>query len=221
MNTGRMIHILLVDDHQVLLDGVAALLAKIPDMRVVAIAHNGEEAMAVVRGTPVDVVLLDINMPVMDGLATCEAIKAEWPHVKVIAMSMHGEGRLVKAMLDKGANGYLLKNCGGDELLEAIRTVREGGTWLSREATDNLVQAIHTSERATKRPMENITARETDVLRLIAAERTTEEIAHELGISVNTVESHRRQLLQKLGARNSAGLVRIAMETGLLGGGGF
>ena len=219
MNNGSMIHILLVDDHQVLLDGVAALLAKVPEMHVVAIAHNGVEALAVVRSMPVDVVLLDINMPVMDGLATCEAIKDEWPHVKVIAMSMHGEGRLVKAMLDKGANGYLLKNCGGDELLEAIRTVHEGGMWLSREATGNMVQAMRTSERAAKRPTADITARETDVLLLIAAERTTDEIAQDLGITVNTVESHRRQLLQKLGARNSAGLVRIAMETGLLGSG--
>lgn len=214
-----MIHILHVDDHQVLLDGVGALLAKVPDMRVVAIAHNGVEALDVVRGTPVDVVLLDINMPVMDGLAACKAIKAEWPQVKVIAMSMHGEGRLVKAMLDQGANGYLLKNCGGDELLEAIRTVHKGGMWLSREATSNLVQAMRNPEHAAKRPTEDITPRETDVLRLIAAERTTDEIAEDLGISVNTVESHRRQLLQKLGARNSAGLVRIAMESGLLGSG--
>lgn len=214
--TARMIRILLVDDHQVLLDGVSALLGQSPDMRVVAIAHNGKEALASVRETSVNVVLLDINMPVMDGIAACKAIKAEHPDVKVIAMSMHGEGRLVKAMLDQGANGYLLKNCGGDELLEAVRTVHEGGMWLSREATGNLVEAMRTPAVSTKRPVEEITAREAEVLRLIAAERTTDEIARDLGISVNTVESHRRQLLQKLGARNSAGLVRIAIEAGLL-----
>ncbi len=211
-----MIRILLVDDHQMMLDGIAALLAQAPGIRVVATAHHGKEALAAIRNASVDVVLLDINMPVMDGLTACKAIKAERPGVKVIAMSMHGEGRLVKAMLDQGANGYLLKNCGGDELLEAIRTVHGDGMWLSREATGNLVEAMRTPAGSAKRPLEDITTREAEVLRLIAAERTTDEIARELGISVNTVESHRRQLLQKLGARNSAGLVRIAMEAGLL-----
>ena len=210
--------ILLVDDHQVLLDGIAALLATVPGMRVAAIAHNGLETLEALRHAPSHVVLLDINMPVMDGLETCAAIKAEFPTVQVIAMSMHGEGRLVEAMLAKGASGYLIKNCGGDELVEAIRTVHGGGTWLSREVTGNLVEAMRAPKSATKRPVEEITARERDVLRLIVKERTTAEIATELGITVNTVESHRRQLLQKLGARNSAGLVRIALEMGLLEG---
>ncbi len=207
----------MVDDHQVLLDGIAALLAGVAGMRVVGTAHNGQEAIAALRATPTDVVLMDIRMPVMDGLEATAAIKEEFPQVRVIAMSMHGEGRLVEAMLARGANGYLLKNCGGAELLEAIRAVHEGRTWLSREVTEELVQVIRApQERQRPEPLEEITRRERDVLRLIVAERTTAEIATELGITVNTVESHRRQLLQKLGARNSAGLVRMALEMGLL-----
>ncbi|MDX9749565.1 MAG: response regulator transcription factor [Flavobacteriales bacterium] len=211
------VRILLVDDHQVLLDGIAALLAGVPGMRVIATAHNGVQALEALRREPAHVVLLDINMPEMDGLEACAAIKAGFPGTAVIAMSMHGEGRLVETMLGQGASGYLIKNCGGDELVEAIRTVHGGGTWLSREVTGNLVEAMRAPKAAAKQPMEEITPRERDVLRLIVAERTTAEIAAELGITVNTVESHRRQLLQKLGARNSAGLVRIALEMGLLG----
>jgi len=211
-----MIRILIADDHQMMLDGISALLEHSDDVEVAATARDGVEALSAARKHRPDVVLLDINMPVMDGLAACEAIVKELPTVKVIAMSMHGEGRLVQAMLQKGARGYLLKNCGGEELLNAIRTVHGGGTWITKEASDKLVENLHAPQRKSTIFMEELSAREMDVLRLIATEHTTGEIGQELGISENTVESHRRQLLQKLGARNSAGLVRIAMERGLL-----
>jgi len=211
-----MIRILLADDHQMMLDGISALLEHATDVEVVATARDGAEALQATRERTPDVVLLDINMPIMDGLVACEAMVKEWPALKVIAMSMHGEGRLVQAMLQKGARGYLLKNCGGEELLSAIRTVHGGGTWITKEASDKLVENLHAPQRMTTAFVGELTAREMDVLRLIAQELTTGEIGQELGISENTVESHRRQLLQKLGARNSAGLVRIAMERGLL-----
>lgn len=212
-----MIRILLADDHQMMLDGIQALLDQSDEVEVVAAVLDGAQALIATREHRPDVVLLDINMPVMDGLAACEAIVKEFPSVNVIAMSMHGEGRLVQAMLQKGARGYLLKNCGGEELLNAIRTVRSGSTWITKEASDKLVENLHTPRRRSAAMVEELTARETDVLRLIAKEFTTGEIGQELGVTENTVESHRRQLLQKLGARNSAGLVRIAMERGLLG----
>lgn len=213
-----MIRLLLVDDHQVLLDGLKSLLDHTEGMAVVALAHNGQEALEAVNAHAIDLVLLDIHMPVMDGLEACKAINAALPDVKVIAMSMYGEGQLVQAMLNHGASGYLLKSCGADELVEAIRTVHAGGTWLSKEATDKLVASMQRPTPARQDPIDPPSGRELDVLKLIAKEHTTEEIATNLGISVNTVESHRRQLLQKLGARNSAGLVRIAMERGLLDG---
>lgn len=211
-----MIRILLVDDHQVLLDGVKSLLEHSEGFSVVAMAHNGKEAIDALSHQPIDVVLLDIHMPVMDGLEACKRIKAAKPAVKVIAMSMYGEGQLVQAMLNNGASGYLLKSCGAEELVEAVRAVHGGGTWLSKEATTNLVGQLQQPVATARSPIDPLSQRELSVLKLIAAERTTEEIAQELGITVNTVESHRRQLLQKLGARNSAGLVRIAMERGLL-----
>ncbi|MBL7965337.1 MAG: response regulator transcription factor [Flavobacteriales bacterium] len=211
-----MINLLLVDDHQVLLDGLKSLLDATEGLHVSGMAHNGKEAIEALALQPVDVVLLDIHMPVMDGLEACPALLAVRPGVKVIAMSMYGEGQLVQAMLTKGASGYLLKSCAGDELVQAIRTVHAGGTWLSRDASASLVENIRKPEQRRMVAVDPPTGRELAVLKLIARERTTEEIARELGITVNTVESHRRQLLQKLGARNSAGLVRIAMEQGLL-----
>ncbi len=213
-----MITLLLADDHQVLLDGIRSLLDGQQDLSVIGMARDGQEALEKIRATPVDVVLMDINMPRMNGLEACAAIKQEDPHVKVIAMSMYGEGQLVRSMLDKGASGYLLKSCGADELLEAIRTVHEGGTWLSREATTNLVQQIQGNKKARNRLIDPPSERELEVLRAIAEELTTDEIASKLGITPNTVETHRRNLLSKMGARNSAGLVRIAMEAGLIGG---
>ncbi len=212
-----MIRMLLVDDHQVLLEGVKSLLEHSDGFIVVGMAHNGKEALDALSRQPIDVVLMDIHMPVMDGLESCKRIKAAQPEVKVIAMSMYGEGQMVQAMLNNGASGYLLKSCGAEELVEAIRTVYDGGTWLSKEATTNLVGQLQQPAAQTRPPIDPPSEREMAVLKLIAAERTTPEIAHELGITENTVESHRRQLLQKLGARNSAGLVRIAMELGLLG----
>jgi len=211
-----MIRVLVADDHQMMLDGIRALLEVRGEVIVVATALDGAQALIAAHEQRPDIVLLDINMPVMDGLAACEAIVSELPAVKVIAMSMHGEGRLVQAMLRKGARGYLLKNCGGEELVNAIHAVHEGGTWITREASEKLVDDLHAPQRRTTAFVEELTPRELQVLLLIAKERTTGEIGQDLGISENTVESHRRQLLQKLGARNSAGLVRIAMERGLL-----
>lgn len=211
-----MIRLLLTDDHQVLLDGVKALIGQEADMQVVGEALNGQEALDRLKELEADVVLLDVNMPVMDGLAACEAIDKNHPSTKVIAMSMYGEGRMVQAMLNKGAKGYLLKSCGRDELLEAIRTVNAGGTWLSRPAMDDLVKVMHDPIKPSATGIEELTDRELEVLRSIADELTTTEIADRLKITVNTVESHRRNLLAKLGVRNSAGLVRKALAQGLI-----
>ena len=211
-----MIRLLLTDDHQVLLDGVKALIGQEGDMQVVGEALNGQEALDRLKELEVDVVLLDVNMPVMDGLAACDAIEKQHPSTKVIAMSMYGEGRMVQAMLNKGAKGYLLKSCGREELLEAIRTVNAGGTWLSRPAMDDLVKVMHEPIKPISAGIETLTDRELEVLRLIADELTTTDIADRLKITVNTVESHRRNLLSKLGVRNSAGLVRKALAQGLI-----
>lgn len=211
-----MIRLLIADDHRMMLDGISALLEHSHEVKVICTASNGAEAVKAALEHRPDVALLDINMPEMDGLAACERIAREAPDVKVLAMSMHGEGRLVQAMLGKGARGYVLKTCGGVELLAAIRAVHEGGTWISKEAADSLVENLRAPQRAPAKLVDELTPRELDVLRLIAEEHTTGEIGSALGITENTVESHRRQLLQKLGARNSAGLVRIALAHGLL-----
>ena len=215
-----MHRVFVVDDHQVLVDGIRALLGSAEDVSFTGAAYSGEEALERLEGTAADVVLLDIGLPGMDGLDTCAAIKGRWPELKVIALSMHDGHHMISGMLERGASGYLLKNVGREELLEAITTVCNGGTHLSSQATDVLVEGLRNQEQASgdhgREPIV-LTEREQEVLMLIADEHTTSEIADRLGISVNTVESHRRHLLEKLGARNSAGLIRNAMRSGLLG----
>ena len=212
-----MVQVLVVDDHQVLVDGIRALLSDVPDITVAASAGSGEEALEQMERRPVDVVLLDIGLPGMDGITTCGRIMSAWPRTRVIALSMHDGHHMISLMLENGAKGYLMKDVGRDELLDAIRTVHGGGTFLSRHATEVVVAGLREpTHQGAAPPDRELTEREREVLGLIADERTTTEIADALKISVNTVETHRRHLLEKLGVRNSAGLVRVALREGLL-----
>jgi len=163
------------------------------------------------------VLLLDINMPEMDGLECCRLMKERHPQVKVLVLSMMRELSLVKAMLKQGAFGFLLKNAGKDEVLEAIRKVAEGKQAFSEDVLESLMSSF--SNKPTKpsaSPFPTISRREKQVLQLIVDEKTTSEIAEELFISFGTVETHRRNLLLKLNARNTAGLVKSALEFDLL-----
>jgi len=212
-----MIRTMIVDDHQMLIDGLEMLLKREPGIEVVATVLNGQSALEKLAVHPADVVLLDVNMPEMDGMETCKLIKHKWPETQVIALTMHDEGQFITAMLNSGASGYVLKNTGKDELIEAIKAVHNGKTFFTKEVTESLMNSmIPGKEKGQKKYKPEISDREKEVLELIVQEFTTNEIAEKLFISQNTVESHRRHLLEKLGARNSAGLVRITMEFGLL-----
>jgi DNA-binding NarL/FixJ family response regulator len=211
--------LLIVDDHKALAEGLASLLGDGNGLRIMGMAHNGAEALELATNTPADVMLLDIGLPDIDGIEVCARLHEQAPGLRVIALSMHEEEAYVTAMLEAGAKGYLLKNAGREEILEAIRSVRSGGTHFSPEVTQLLINRLVSDQRASK-PVEpadpGITEREREVLRLIVQEYTTSEIADALHIGVSTAETHRRHLMEKLGARNSAGLVRIAMERGLV-----
>jgi len=211
--------LLIVDDHKALAEGLASLLDKGSGPDVLGIAHNGAEALVLAATAQADVMLLDIGLPDMDGIEVCAQLRVKAPDLKVIALSMHEEEAYVTAMLEAGAKGYLLKSAGREEILEAIATVVNGGTHFSPAVTQLLINSMVSAQRAGK-PVEadhhGLTEREMGVLELIVQEHTTAEIAEALGIGVSTVETHRRNLMEKLGARNSAGLVRIAMERGLV-----
>ncbi|MBK6995735.1 MAG: response regulator transcription factor [Lewinellaceae bacterium] len=212
-----MIKILIADDHRLVIDGLLLMLREVEDMDCVGEAANGREALALLDSTLADVLLLDINMPEMDGLECCRIVKERHPQVKVLVLSMMRELSLVKAMLKHGASGFLLKNAGKEEVLESIRKVSEGKQAFSEDVLESLMNSFSNKPaKSSISPFPTISKREKQILQLIVDEKTTSEIAEDLFISFGTVETHRRNLLLKLNARNTAGLVKSALEYDLL-----
>lgn len=206
------INILLVDDHNLVTDGLAALLAGVNDALVKGVARNGREALDMLGVLNVDVVLMDLDMPVMDGTAATKIIRQQFPDVRIIILTMHDEKSVIAKLMEIGAHGYLLKNSGRDELLEAIRTVHGGGEYFSHEVTAALIQPDKDPRSGI---LSNLTEREVEILRCIAEGMSNKEIGDKLFISHRTVDTHRTNLMQKLDVHNVAGLVRIAIQHGL------
>lgn len=211
------IQIAIADDHQVLIEGLCLLLQDEADICIAGQAGNGIQLLHLLEEQPVDVVLMDINMPGMDGLEACRRIRKAFPQTQVLALTMYDKGKMIRRMLKAGASGYLLKNTGRDELVEAIKKVAAGETYLSNSANQALLDHLrHGPSPDPPSAIPELTRREQQILQLIAQELTTPEISEKLNISLNTVDTHRKNLLAKLGAKNMAGAVRIAMEKGLL-----
>ncbi|WP_432411567.1 response regulator [Rasiella sp. SM2506] len=208
-----MIHVFIVDDHKMVIDGMQLLLKNETDITVVGTALNGEESIAKIPMQKVDVVLLDINMPGINGIDTCKQLLKDNPCLKIVAVSMHKESSLIKLMLNSGAKGYVLKNAGQDEVIDAIKTVYKNKMYLDDTVNEIVLNSVlkNGNEKITS-PFPTLSRREKDVLRLIMDECTTQEIADKLFISFGTVETHRRNMLIKTGVRNTAGLVRTAIE---------
>lgn len=211
-----MIRVYIADDHQVLLDGLQTLLSNIDGLEVVGMGHHGKEVLHFLKDNQVDVILLDINMPVLNGIETCKILRKDHPDVKVLALSMYEKASFIQQMLKNGASGYILKNTGQDELIEAIKTVYRGEQYLSKVVSDTLMQSLIGKASTARQYIPEMTRREKEVLALIAKELTTQEISDKLHISLNTVETHRKNLLSKFGVRNSVGLIKMALERGLL-----
>ncbi len=211
-----MIRVLLADDHKVLLDSMQSMLEGVEDIECVGAVSNGLAVLTFIAKHEVDVILMDINMPILDGLEATRRIKADHADVKVIALTMLEQGSFIQQMLKNGASGFLLKNSGKDEVLNAIRAVSVGGQYLGPEATQLLIENMK-GESALKRAfMPRLTRREKEVLGLVSNGMSTKKIADHLHISFNTVESHRKNLLTKFGARNGAELIKMAAERGML-----
>ncbi len=210
-----MIRLLIADDHQVLIEGLKMLLADNEEITVTQTVYNGRAVLETLKHHPIDVILLDINLPLMNGLDTCKAVKKIYPDVKVLALTMLNKGSFVQQMLKNGASGYLLKNVGYEELIEAIKTVHNGGTYINKETSKLLMDSLMNKSNH-KDFIPRLTRREKQVLQLIAQEFTTSEIADQLHLSLSTIESHRRNLLTKMNVRNSVGLIKVAMQRGLL-----
>lgn len=207
-----MINILIADDHQLLIDGIKANLADIEDFDFIAEANNGYQVLERLEsGIVVDVILMDINMPMLDGLECTKKVSKQYPEVKVIALSQYDEKRFVKWMVKNGASGYLLKDADKDNLEKAIRAVHAGEKYFCDRLSLRLVTQELKMEN-TRDLFPKLTDREVEILNLICREFSSQEIADKLFISFHTVESHRANLMQKAGAKNTAGLVRWAVE---------
>ncbi len=208
------VHLLIADDHKIVRDGIRHLLKGQENLTIVGEAENGEEALRKIETEEINLTIMDINMPVMDGIEATRIIKKEFPAVKVLALTMVDENQYIRKMIEAGASGYVLKSCSKEDLIEAIEKVVSGHHYFSRDVTETILSDMvnPSLDTHTKKNEIQITNREMDVLRLIVNEYTNQEIAEELFVSIRTVDAHRRNLLQKIGAKNTAGLVKYALE---------
>ena len=210
------IKILLAEDHKIVRDGLRTLIDSEPGMEVVAEAEDGRSAVRLAEELSPDVIIMDIAMPDMNGIDATRLIIHENPRVRVIALSMYSDRRFVSGMLEAGASGYLLKDCAFEELVRAIRSVISNQTYLSPKIAGIVVSRyIGKTPRTEPSVFTNLTQREREVLQVLAEGMTTKEIAYHLNVSVKTVETHRRNIMEKLNIHSISELVKYAIREGL------
>jgi DNA-binding NarL/FixJ family response regulator len=210
-----MTQILLVDDHKIFTEGISSLLQKEPDLTVVGQCQNAHQVKEILKSIPIDLVILDINLGNESGLEICKYITDTYPTIRVLAMSMYDDESFITRMLKNGADGYLLKNTGGTELIKAIGTIAQGEKYYSAEITNIIMQSLNRQKKQEKSIYQlRFTRREKEVLDLIAKGKTTKEIANLLSISEKTVETHRSNLLSKFDVKNVVSLLKAAIEYG-------
>ena len=214
----QKIKLLLVDDHQMFLDGLVGIFSQESEVEIIGVAKNGVEALEVLKLHSVDVIISDVSMPEMDGEQLLQITKKEYPSTKTIMLTMHDSGDKIAALIKGGADSYLYKNASKDELLEAIRVVASGEQFFSAKIQKALLDNIVPGRKADKLEdvRDSLTEREKEVLIMIAQEYTPSEIAEKLFISSNTVIYHKRKLMLLLDVKSVAGLVRKAVEMKLL-----
>ncbi len=210
----KKIKLLIVDDHQIIIDGLRSLLKNVADIHVIGDALNGEEALATLQVLSADVVLMDIDMPKMNGIDATLKIKKEYPGTRILILTVHNESSLIRNLVKIGADGYLLKNSCKEELLDAIYKVNAGEKYFSSEVTLSLLQEDKSVK--TTPPDVEFTKRERDILKLLVDGFTNKEIGEKLFISHRTVDTHRTNIMKKAGVNNIANLISFAIKNGLV-----
>ena len=210
-----MIEIAITDDHPIVIEGIRTMLKSNKEIIVAQSFVNIADTFTILDKN-VKVLLLDINLPDGSGIAACKELLQKFPDLAIIALTNFEDVSFIKQILKNGAMGYLLKNTGKSELIEAIKTVLAGEMYLQKNVREILLKESLGKSTISTFDQPKLTSREKEILELIIKEFTTEEIAEEIFISIKTVESHRSNLMQKLGVKNSAGLVRVAFEKGLV-----
>ena len=208
--------VLIADDHQLFREGLVNLITSAPDIEVIAEAKDGKEATEKAQKLKPDVVLIDIGMPVMNGIEATRIIKKENPKIKVIAVSMHSDRQFVKGVLEAGADGYLLKNCTYRQLIEAVQSVVSGKKYLSDDITEMVIQGYLDPEDERTEGQMDLSERELEVLKLYAEGKSTREIGEKLFISVKTVGTHKQHIFEKLNINSNADMVKYAIKEGLI-----
>lgn len=207
-----MIRVFITDDHPVVIEGIHSLLQYEKDMEWAGQAMNAQSCLGFFVHNTADVVLMDISMPGMDGVELCAIMKEKYPGVFILGLSTFNQGLYIKKMMENGASGYILKNSSREELVKAIHTVHTGGIYFSGEAGE----ALKEYQRSSQQELPALTSREKEVLELIAQGYTNPQIAEKIFLSSFTVDSHRKNLLAKLNVRNTASLIRLAVERKLI-----
>jgi two-component system nitrate/nitrite response regulator NarL len=209
------LRIVIADDHQMFMDGVRSLLRKDKRFVFVKEALTGEDAFHFISSNPVDLLITDISMPGMSGTELTKKTKQQFPDVKVLVLTMFKDRSVISEIIESEAEGYILKNTGRDELIAAIEKIMDNGTYYSQEVLSELLlkQPAPTKNRQTT---DELTERELEILKLIAGEHTTAEIAEKLFISPRTVDTHRKNILEKTNSRTIVGLMKYVFENGLL-----
>jgi two-component system response regulator NreC len=210
------IKILLVDDHQIIIDGLKSLLKNSEEIIVAGEANNGRDALRLLELADIDVMLIDIDMPVMNGIDTLKEIRRRGKEVKVIILSMHQEAGMIKSLMNLGANGYLLKSSSQEEVIDAIQKVATGKSYFSAEVTYSLLNKDQNMYRDSSPQIELLTDRESEIVQLIAEGFSNKEIGNKLFISHRTVDTHRTNIMKKLNVSNIAGLISYAIKNGIV-----
>jgi DNA-binding NarL/FixJ family response regulator len=208
------IRIVIADDHQLFRNGLKILLAAFPEFEVVGEASNGEEFLSLIKKIPVDVALMDINMPEMDGIEAVKRAMRICSNLNIIALSMYSEEEYYYKMVDAGAKGFILKDSDISEVKEAILTVKKGGSYFSQELLYNVIQRVKRRENESKSA--NLSKREIEILLKICEGLSNQEIAEALFISKRTVDKHRANLLGKTNSKNTASLILFAIKNKLI-----
>lgn len=211
------IRYVIADDHKIFREGLRLVLGDDAQLKFVAEAENGEELLHILKGNESDVVLLDLKMPVMDGLTATKEIRAKYPNVKILILTMHDEEQMIIHMLEAGANGYLLKNADPSEIKQAIYAVTENNFYFNDMVSGTMLKNIVNKNMAAPsfKPAVQLEEREIKILQLICQECTSAEIGEQVFLSARTVEGIRAGIMEKVGVRNIAGLVMYAVKNGI------
>lgn len=211
-----MIKVLLADDHEIVTDGLKSILQNEDNIEVVATVSNGRDAVNYIEKNQVDIAVLDINMPIMTGIEATKLIKENAYETKVLILSMYDTMEFIDELIEAGCQGYILKNKGQEELVKAIHRVYSGKPYFGERVQERMLEQRMNSNVKSKQEKVDLTKRELQVLQLIAQEFTTPEISEKLFIEESTVNTHRRNLISKLGVKSSLGLVSYAWKNGFI-----